>query len=461
MNTPGSLAFEIDAVNQDKSNDVDTIQFQLSPGQAVGGIWTITPSGALSLTHPATLDGTSQAGYAGTPVIEISGQGLTLAAKSDGSTIRGLDIVNAAGAGITVASNSDTVQSNYVGILPDGKTAAGNGQGIVVSGTGNTIGGPANGAGNLVADNNGAGIDVTAPNSSANSVRGNLIYGNTGAAFSTQSSLSAPQLSSATSNGGTTTIHGSFAVVPAIGTIVDLYASNGSLTPAAIYLGSTTLTAASFNGSNFTASVTGASVPTGASVVATATSPAPGSDTSGLSNSQPVTNPFAVTTAADNGDNANPTPGSLRAAINNVINDTGNPNADTITFAIGTGPVTITLTSRRAESAEPSRDPRRDHPAGLHGDPAGHHHRRHRPERTGPDPGLGLGRQHDPRPGHHRLQEHRDRGRQQERPGPVQHDRGRHQRSDGHPDQGHERHGRRRLGHRRQHDHLRQRHHRG
>lgn len=47
---------------------------------------------------------------------------------------------------------------------------------------------------------------------------------------------------------------------------------------------------------------------------------------------------FLVTTAADNGDDSNPVPGSLRQAILDVNNDTSNTGTDTIDFNIpGTG----------------------------------------------------------------------------------------------------------------------------
>ncbi len=54
---------------------------------------------------------------------------------------------------------------------------------------------------------------------------------------------------------------------------------------------------------------------------------------------------FTVTSALDNGDNASPTPGSLRAAIIAADNDS-TIGADTISFTIpGTGPQTIALQS--------------------------------------------------------------------------------------------------------------------
>ena len=72
------------------------------------GPFTITLLGLLpEITTPVVLDGTSQPGYAGSPIIAIdgrthnfltdsmfgfSGDGLVLAAGSGGSTIEGLDI---------------------------------------------------------------------------------------------------------------------------------------------------------------------------------------------------------------------------------------------------------------------------------------------------------------------------------------------------------------------------------
>ena len=52
-----------------------------------------------------------------------------------------------------------------------------------------------------------------------------------------------------------------------------------------------------------------------------------------------ATSPFTVTNTGTSG------AGSLEQVIKNVNADTGNPNPDTITFAISSGAQTITLTS--------------------------------------------------------------------------------------------------------------------
>ena len=331
--TPGSLGFEINAVNSDDSNTgADTIVFQLSPGSAVNGLWTIAPNSDLVITHPLILDGTTQSGYTGTPVIVIdahleTGAALKLAGGSTGSTIRGLDVINAPGAGLDIESNTNTVQFNDFGVMPDGKTMAPNAQGILVNSTGNTVGGTAPGAGNVVAFNGGIGIDVTAATAAVNTIRGNLIYSNTGTALSTTSTVPPPSLTAALSSGGTTTVDG---VGGPSGATFDFYATSGSLGPAALYLGRDT---------SFPAHLS-ASVPTGASIVATLTSA--GGDTSAFSSSVSVSNPFAVQNTNDGG------VGSLRQVIL-TANAAGVPVTIFFNFSSGTAPFTIKLNSALPE----------------------------------------------------------------------------------------------------------------
>ena len=65
------------------------------------------------------------------------------------------------GDGIDIASTSDSVIGCYIGTNAAGTAAVPNGTGIYVSGSGATIGGTTTGAGNTIADNTEAGIDVT------------------------------------------------------------------------------------------------------------------------------------------------------------------------------------------------------------------------------------------------------------------------------------------------------------
>ena len=121
---------------------------------------------------------------------------------------------------------------------------------------------------------------------------------------------------------------------------LDFFASSAaSGSPAAIFLGSKTITPTTSG--LFTQSfVVDVSVPFGQTVTATATSP--GNDTSALATPVSVTNPFVVSTTADNGNNINPIVGSLRQVINS-INTAAAGATNTITFNIQSGPFVIKL----------------------------------------------------------------------------------------------------------------------
>ena len=350
----GSLAYELAAVNGDTANpNPDTIQFQLSTGDPnynpSTNIWTISldaQSGLLpTITHAVILDATTQPGYSGTPVVEIdgaalSGDGLTLGTStspistSSGSIIRGLIIVGFGGPGIDVETNNNLIQFNVIGANGNA-----NDRGVVISGSANTIGGTAAGAGNVIAHNTNAAVDASS--GSDNTIRGNLIYSD-GQAIVPSPGENPPVLAAAISIGGTTTIEGSVGNIPPIGTILDFYANPGLQPPTSIYLGSYVVTTSA---SNFTASLP-ISVPTGATITATATSPA--GNTSALSSNVAVVNPLAVTNTNDDG------VGSLRQAME-AANQNG--GLATIVFALPAG---TTFNHPAGQSAADAHQPRRD-----------------------------------------------------------------------------------------------------
>ena len=159
-----------------------TITFAITPGSAP---FTINlPSGGLTaIDRSVAIDATSQAGYAGSPVIVlngtlVTGSGLVLGTGSDGSLLRGFDVIDftSAGAlGIDVASSNNAVQANYVGLQTGGSTAAANAEGILIAGTNNTIGGTAAGVGNAIAGNTGDGVELSGSGSTGNLVAGDWI----------------------------------------------------------------------------------------------------------------------------------------------------------------------------------------------------------------------------------------------------------------------------------------------
>ena len=165
----------------------NTIDFAI-PGS---GVQTIAPLSPLPvITDPVSIDGDSQPGYSGTPLIEISG---SEAAGGDGLTIigpdvtvRGLDINGfAAGAGIHITGAGATgnwIYGNFLGTDPTGTRALPNQEGVAIDAgaSDNTIG--TNGPGvddaaeqNILSGNVFAGVWITGQGTSGNIVAGNLI----------------------------------------------------------------------------------------------------------------------------------------------------------------------------------------------------------------------------------------------------------------------------------------------
>jgi uncharacterized repeat protein (TIGR01451 family) len=174
---PGSLAQAVTDANQNPGPD--TIAFGL-PGSPPFSIPLQTQ--LPYIIGPVTIDGTTQPGYAGKPVIEINGagagssaDGLFFLTGSAGSTVRGLVINRFAQDGIDLQTASNTVQNCFIGTDLTGTQALGNGaDGIAIFEAGyNLIGGAANGLGNVISGNGGAGIQVA--NGPANVIQGNVI----------------------------------------------------------------------------------------------------------------------------------------------------------------------------------------------------------------------------------------------------------------------------------------------
>ena len=133
-----------------------------------------------NITNPVVINGMSQNGYSGTPLIEIDGANLAssdwvLSDSAGSSTIEGLAITGGPGAGIVFTTGGNNlVQSCYIG-TPDGTAAQGNGVGVEIFGSaGNTIGGSTSGAGNVISANTNEGIAI----GNTQATESNLIEGN-------------------------------------------------------------------------------------------------------------------------------------------------------------------------------------------------------------------------------------------------------------------------------------------
>ena len=158
---------------------LDAITFNI-PG---GGVHTVTPLAPLpTITDPVVIDGTTQPGYAGTPLIELNGSSAGSSASgleitAGGCTVKGLVINRFSSWGIHVTVNGNNIiQSNFLGTDPSGTVALGNTlDGLSVENcSNNVIGGTTATAANLLSGNVRDGLDInfTATN---NVVLGNLI----------------------------------------------------------------------------------------------------------------------------------------------------------------------------------------------------------------------------------------------------------------------------------------------
>lgn len=156
----------------------DTIDFNIGTGLQVISVGSALPA----LTEAATIDGTTQPGFAGVPLIELRGtsagagvSGLRLATTN--CVVRGLVINRFLRHGIEIHGSSNTIEGCYIGVTNNGAFRAGNtGMGIIISNAaGNIIGGTNSAQRNVIAGNTNQQVAIWGPASSYNLVVGNFI----------------------------------------------------------------------------------------------------------------------------------------------------------------------------------------------------------------------------------------------------------------------------------------------
>jgi len=179
----GSLRDALNCANT--TPGTDTISFNI-----VGaGVQTISPlSGLPAITEAVIIDGTTQSGFSGTPLIELNGTSVGgsidgLSITAGGSTIRALIINNFGGDGIqiTAATGANTITGCYIGTNAAGTASASNDQnGILINGSpNNIIGGMTANLRNVISGNgvNGFhdGVEITGEAADGNQIIGNYI----------------------------------------------------------------------------------------------------------------------------------------------------------------------------------------------------------------------------------------------------------------------------------------------
>jgi len=180
----------------------DTICFDI-PGADINndGIKsTITPMSFYeNLTEAVFIDGYTQTGSteatSNAPAvlkIKINGEnlpanGAIFQTTADGSKLAGMVIsgndASASACGVNLQSANNEIVGNYIGVNEDGTTGFANGTGILVHGSNNKIGGINPEDANIIAQNNGAGIEVVNVGSNGNTILRNSFTDNGGIAI--------------------------------------------------------------------------------------------------------------------------------------------------------------------------------------------------------------------------------------------------------------------------------------
>ncbi|MGH7452484.1 MAG: LamG-like jellyroll fold domain-containing protein, partial [bacterium] len=176
----GSLRQAI--LNANANSGQDRIRFKI-PGT---GPHTIQPLSALpAITDPVVIDGTTQSGFVGKPIIELDGSkaeavtnGLTITAGS--SVVQAMVINRFSNSGIWLQTNGgNVIAGNYIGTNVTGTASLGNGfDGVtILDASGNTIGGTMPEARNVISGNKKRGvfIFISAGAATENQIKGNFI----------------------------------------------------------------------------------------------------------------------------------------------------------------------------------------------------------------------------------------------------------------------------------------------
>jgi|GEM_PF-3465256 len=155
----------------------DEILFEI-PGDGPHVITVTSPLPALA--GPTVFDGTTQPGYAGSPLVVVRGSGVSgdgLVLSRARSAVKGLAVVGFGGAGIRLSGPGESrVEASYVGVGADGVTALPNGVGIRVDGSpDHVIGGDEEALRNVISGNTGAGVVVAGAAATGVVVAGNRI----------------------------------------------------------------------------------------------------------------------------------------------------------------------------------------------------------------------------------------------------------------------------------------------
>ena len=157
----------------------DRIHFNI----AGAGVRTINIAAELPyMTDAVIIDGTTQGGFAGTPLIELAAtgpvgtvhEGLYLDTGSWGSTIKGLIINGFRWAIDVVGSSNNVITGNFLGTNATGTAADANWIGVWLGTSNNTVGGTSAADRNIISGNTVDGVQISGTTGGG----GNVVIGN-------------------------------------------------------------------------------------------------------------------------------------------------------------------------------------------------------------------------------------------------------------------------------------------
>jgi hypothetical protein len=175
-NDSGAGSFRQAILDANAIPGADVINFSISSGAQRITLTSLLPV----ISDAVTIDGTTQPGFAGSPIIEITpdgqviGDGLKITAGN--SVVRGLVLNRFRGHALFIETGGgNVVEGNYIGTEVNGNGVAANIQNgvFVLSSTNNRIGGLTLAARNVISGNFGNGVHIAL--ASGNLVQGNYI----------------------------------------------------------------------------------------------------------------------------------------------------------------------------------------------------------------------------------------------------------------------------------------------
>jgi hypothetical protein len=180
---PGSLRQAI--LDSNTHLGADVIAFNVGGG----GVQTIQSTAALpEVTDPVVIDGTTQPGYAGSPLVVLNGNGFDggvngygLLITAGDSTVRGLVINGFTGAGVRIAVRGhNLIAGNYLGTDVTGTEAVRgsfdvSNVGLFILSPGNTVGGTTDGDRNIISGHTGTGVLISGTFAFGNRILGNFV----------------------------------------------------------------------------------------------------------------------------------------------------------------------------------------------------------------------------------------------------------------------------------------------